>query len=138
VPGWPPDGPLRRARDASTGFVGAFACWLTPSGAFGRVDLARRKTPRTLTGFGGAAVLWPDGNFARTKPPGGGIAIWHLQREIVLATLPVTDASGCGVALKPDGGLAAVAAADLTMWEVPSGRRLDAITGDMSPETPSL
>jgi WD40 repeat protein len=118
------------ARNASTAFVGVFACWLSPDGHFARVDLGRRKMLRTLTGFGSAAVVWPDGNFALTRPPSGGLAIWHLHREMVLATLPVAGAAGCAVALEPHGGLAAVAGDDLTLWEIPSGRRLDAITGD--------
>jgi hypothetical protein len=119
----------RVPRDSVTALASSCAYWLTPDGRLGRFDLARGARRRTLDGFGDAVAVSAGGTLAATRTE-TGVAVWDLARGAPLVTVPAAGAAGCALARRGRAGLLAVAGADLTLWDVATGRRLDVLTGD--------
>ena len=119
----------RVPRGSVTALASSGAYWLTPDGRLGRFDLARCARRRTLGGFGDAVAVSAGGTLAATRAE-PGVTMWDLARGAPLVTVPAAGATGCALARWGRGGLLAVAGADLTLWDVATGRRLDVLTGD--------
>jgi hypothetical protein len=95
----------------------------------GRFDLARCARRRTLTASAMPLRCRPA---VRLPPPARrGRRGVGSPRGAPLVTVPAAGAAGCALARRGRAGLLAVAGADLTLWDVATGRRLDMLTPAM-------
>jgi WD40 repeat protein len=78
--------------------------------------------PAGAPGFKAACFL-PDGETAISVTPSGSLQLWNLGKRALVASRKCSDTQVRGLAVSPDGSLAATCGTDGTihLWSLPAG-----------------